>query len=886
MNRIFHILLIILLGCMDVKAAATLTHLTTEGRIDASGLDVYKPRFGWQIVSDRKNVMQKSYRIIVASSYDKLAKNMGDMWDSGTMRSDASQWVEYNGSPLLPNHTYYWKVFVTTNKGKAVASAEAHWSTGLLDAKNWQGKWIGTDSLMENEILGRHSVLAARYLRKTFRIGKTVKKATIHISGLGNYLLFINGKRIGEDVLAPLPTEYNKTVAYDTYDVTSDLSSENAIGVVLAGGHYTGMVQNYQTNVRTSYGLPKLIANLIVEYSDGSNETIATDTTWKLTANGPIRKTSGYDGECYDATKELGNWTSYVYDDNAWENASIVDQPRGILRGNISPNMHIYETANPVKLHRYHGRYIADFGTNGAGRIRLSYHGNKGDTVCIRHAELLKDGDSTLYVDNLRGAQATATYICNGKQADYIPEFTFYGFRYIEITGADNLCSKDITRELVADRMDDACTDFKIIDNSGNNILNSIVDNARRGIRSNYKGMPIDCPQRDERMPWLGDRTVGCLGESYLMNNHALYAKWVSDICDSQRPDGNISDVSPAYWRLYNGNITWPAALPFSCDMLYRQYGDLRPMQDSYDAIKKFLKFVRQKHYNDGLVTYDRYGDWCVPPESPSLVHSQDPSRKTDGQLISTAYYSYICDMMKRYAGKFGYTDDERYFADEAAISQQALNDKFLVNGIYSNGTVTANLLPLAMSISPADRRAAIEDSLISTIVDQNDSHVSAGVIGIQWLMRYLSDSGHGDIAYRMATIDTYPGWGYMVKRGATTIWELWNGDTANPSMNSGNHVMLLGDLLTWCYECLAGIRPDSNGAGFKNIIIKPDYSVSALNGVSASHPSPYGIIRSCWQRSANKISLTITVPPNTTAKVYLPSGKTKCVGSGTYIYK
>lgn len=242
--------------------------------------------------------------------------------------------------------------------------------------------------------------------------------------------------------------------------------------------------------------------------------------------------------------------------------------------------------------------------------------------------------------------------------------------------------------------------------------------------------------------------------------------------------------------------------------------------------------------------------------------------------------------MMKRYACKFGCTDDERYFADEAAISQQALNDKFLVNGIYSNGTVTANLLPLAMNISPAGRRTAIEDSLISTIVDQNDNHVSAGVIGIQWLMRYLSDSGHGDIAYRMATTDTYPGWGYMVKRGATTIWELWNGDTANPSMNSGNHVMLLGDLLTWCYECLAGIRPGSNGAGFKNIVIKPGYSVSALNGVSASPPSPYGIIRSCWQRSANKISLTITVPPNTTAKVYLPSGKTKCVGSGTYIYK
>ena len=449
------------------------------------------------------------------------------------------------------------------------------------------------------------------------------------------------------------------------------------------------------------------------------------------------------------------------------------------------------------------------------------------------------------------------------------------------------LAPEDISRELIADRMDDENYDIRFTGARGHEaeaeMLGKIVANARRGIRSNYKGMPIDCPQRDERMPWLGDRTTGSLGESYLMNNHGLYSKWIGDLRDGQRPDGSVSDVTPSYWRLYNNNITWPAAWPFAAEMLRRQYGDERPLNESYEGLDRFMRVVHDKKFADGLVTYDRYGDWCVPPESPELIHSKDPARKTDGQLISTSYYNYLCRQMAEQARKLGKDDDAKFYDSLAAETLRAINEKYLDKGNYSNATVTANLMPLAMDIVPDTARNAVADNLIKTIVDKNRMHLSAGVIGIQWLMRELSELGRGDIAYHLATTDTYPGWGYMVKNGATTIWELWNGDTADPAMNSGNHVMLLGDLLPWCFEYLAGIAPDDADPGFRHIIMRPDFSIEALNGVEASHPSPYGLIRSKWRRDGKRILWDVTIPTNTTATLYLPDGATKELGSGNH---
>ena len=876
------IFLILLAATALAQAKVELTRLTVEGRKRPLGIDVEQPRLGWQIESDKSNVKQRSYQVIVASTAKKAEALDGDVWSSGRVKSNQSQWIELPVGLMRPNKEYYWRVKVETNRGTTEWSDTEKWTIGLLSPSQWQGEWIGIDSLMPWDSNARNSRLAARYLRKEFATHGKVARATMHICGLGIYTLYINGRKVGNDELTPLATDFTKSVVYNTYDVTSMLSDRNAVGVKLCAGRYYAMRQYTGKAPMRNFGQPRLMANLIIEYADGTTETIASDTSWRLCADGPVRKANYYDGETYDATKELGLWTQPGYDDSAWISARRMSEPGGRLVGNIAPAIHVYATDRPTIIAQDGKRTMLDFGTNGAGRLRISLRGNRGDTVVVRYAETL-NANGTLYTKNLRTAQCRDTIVLGGRPMTWSNDNTYQGFRYAEISGT-KISANDVERELLADRMDDQGTDFSVVgtDTAKSNLINTIVANARRGVRSNYKGFPLDCPQRDERMPWLGDRTTGCLGESYLMDNRALYAKWDADIRQGQRSNGDISDVTPNYWPLYHGSLTWGGALPFSADMLYRQYGDLRPMTDSYEATKRFLAYVKGKFGQDGIITKDKYGDWCVPPESPTLIHSKDPQRTTDGQLIATAYYFYLCRLMQRYATLGNNTADAAYYANEAEQTKAAFNKKFLAGGTYANGTVTANVIPLAMGMVPDEAKKQVEDSLVAKIV-ANDTHLSTGVVGIQWLMRYLSDMGRGDLAYTIATNDTYPSWGYMVKHGATTIWELWNGNTANPSMNSGNHVMLLGDLLPWLYERLGGIQPAA--PGFKEIMLKPDFSIAELTEVNASHPTPYGLIKSQWQRKNGKIEWHVVIPANTTATVCLPNGKQKRIGSGEYSF-
>ena len=863
--------------------------LTVEGRKEPLGLDDLQPRFGWQLVSGENDVRQTGYRLQVSS----MPNGEADVWDSGEVNSDSSQWVAYKGSALSPNKDYFWRVKVTTNKGASDWSTYQKWSTGLLEAKNWKGKWIGLDSLTDDVVMERHSRIACRHLRKTFAINKLVRRATVHVCGLGYYVLNINGQRIGDYLLAPAPTQYDKAAIYDTYDVTTQLSdcesSDCQIEAVLAGGYFFPMTQNYQTNVRSAYGMPKLLLNLIVEYEDGTNDTIATDKSWQVATDGPIRYANLYDGTLID----------YRMKPTQWMQAKVVEAPCQTLRGNMLGGVKAYATEQ-IKgiVKRGENKFILDFGTNNTGRIYLpKVTILAGDTITVRYAELLEiDGKSVstplpcregqgvglqrlgLYTANLRQSQNTDYFVGCGSPVTLTTEFLWHGFRYVEVTGLSESDVRRMQRQLMTD---DLLSTSTIDIDEGDGMLNKILGNARRGILSNYKGIPMDCPQRDERMPWLGDRTMGCFGESYMTHNHTLYAKWMQDICDAQRKDGNISDVSPAYWRLYNGNITWPAALPFGLEMLRLQYGDDRPLRMHTQNVKNFLAFAKKKSGKDGLITYDRYGDWCVPPASLDEVVTKDSTRMTDGALLSSCYYYYICKLLG--------------MDEEAETTKAAINRTFLKNGRYANGTVTANLLPLAMDIVPDSLREAVKANFLQRVAAPSLSgraggeaspHIDCGVIGISWLMRYLSKVGLGHVAYQIAATKTYPGWGYMVENGATTIWELWNGNTANPSMNSGNHVMMLGDFIPWVYECLAGVAPDPAQPGFKHIIMRPDFSIAALNGVTATYPSIYGDISSRWEREDDQITWMVIIPANTTATICLPDGKVKHLGSGTYTFK
>jgi alpha-L-rhamnosidase len=517
------------------------------------------------------------------------------------------------------------------------------------------------------------------------------------------------------------------------------------------------------------------------------------------------------------------------------------------------------------------GTYILDMGQNMAGWLQLKVKGKRGDRITLRYAETLQS-NGNLYTANLRDAKATDIYTLDGQGPEvWHPVFVFHGFRYVAITGYPGTpVLSDFEGQVVYD-------DFATIGRleTSNTLLNHILRNAWWGINANYKGMPIDCPQRNERMPWLGDRATGSLGESYLFDNENLYAKWLDDIEEAQRPDGALPDVAPAYWNYYSDNMTWPGTYILIAQMLYRQFGDEEPIRRHYASMKKWLHYMSDKYEHDGLMTKDKYGDWCVPPESPTLIHSRDSSRMTNGELIATAYYYHLLGIMAQFAAQLHQPD---VFTAKAAVVKTAFNRTFLKNGYYSNNTVTANLLPLCFGLVPEKEHAAVTKHLLDKVAESG--HISTGVVGTQWLMHGLTEFGAPDLAWQLATNKDYPSWGYMVEQGASTIWELWNGNTADPAMNSQNHVMLLGDLLTWCFRDLAGIAPET--AGFKTIRMQPVFP-PGMDSLNASYETPYGLVKSRWQREKNTISWDITVPPNTQALVHLPSGEETRVGSGNY---
>ena len=872
--------------------------LRTERMLSPMSIDTPTPRLGWRIETDRTNVIQKTYRIIVASTREMALKGTGDLWDT-TVDSDQSQWVEYAGKELRSNTTCYWRVMVTTTRGDSEWSDVAKWNVGLLSESDWSGQWIGFDAAKPWDREELHSQLSARYLRREFKLDKPVRKATMYICGLGMYEAFINGRRVGEQVLAPAPTDYRRTVIYNAFDVTDMLQEDNAIAVALGNGRYYTMQQKKKPYKITNFGYPKLRANIIVEFEDGTLKTISTDTKWKLNADGAIRSNNEYDGEVYDARKEFAGWTTTGFDDSKWENAERVAIPTGTLRGAMAPNMKVVREMPAQSITMHGDTAIIDLGQNIAGWLKMKLASTAcGDSVKIRFAETLtKDGH--LYRENLRHALTTDCYVADGKEKDkwWRPTFVYHGFRYAEITGLKNPKKEDFIGEVVSDEME--MTGYF---RSADSTLNKVYHNAVWGILGNYKGMPVDCPQRDERQPWLGDRTRGCLGESFVFDNNLLYGKWDRDIAEAQREDGCIPDVAPAYWNYYSDNVTWPAALPFSMEMRYDQFGDTTAISKFYPNVKKWLSHMAYQYEKDGLMPRDKYGDWCVPPEDIKMIHSQDPGRNTDGKLIATAYYYHINRMMSRFAGILGKTDDKKAFDSKAATVKEAFNKNFLTKNpgtheayggllypdstFYGNNTCTANLLPLAFGmIDDAYVKTEVEKNILKNIITQNKGRISCGVIGVQWLMHALTDMKRSDVAWLLATNKAYPSWGYMAENGATTTWELWNGNTASPKMNSGNHVMLLGDLVSWIYQDLVGINSDPEKPGYKHIRLQPDFSVDEIDYIDGSYQSIYGKIVSKWKKQNGTVVWDVEIPANTTATLTMPDGTTRGIGSGKYSF-
>jgi alpha-L-rhamnosidase len=704
--------------------------------------------------------------------------------------------------------------------------------------------------------------LPARYLRREFKAPAPVQKAVLYFSGLGLSEAVINGQRIGQEELSPHATDYAKTVFYRTFDVTGLVrEGDNAVGCILGNGRY------FAPRIRVpfpmeSYGCPKLLLQLEITHADGTTTRVVSDSTWKISADGAIGWNNEFDGEHYDARKDDPAWALPGYDDARWGKVQPVAAPQGNVRAQTSNPIHKSAIIPAVETWTTkYGTRMFDFGVNLVGWCRGRIHGAGGRKLTIRFAEELESRDA-LSLENLRSAQCADHVILKDGLTEFEPKFIYHGFRYVEVRGeADSV-------ELEACFVHDEVPEAGLFTCS-NDLVNRIVDAAARGIRGNYRSMPTDCPQRDERMGWLGDRAGGAPGEMFLYDVAGLYRKWMGDIREAQGLNGSIPDIAPAFWRMYSDNVTWPSCLPIIPYWLHRHYGDTDVLKETFPAIERWLDLMCG-YLEDGLMPRDIYGDWCVPPETAHLIHSERADRKTAATILASTYLAKNLGLAAGFARLLGRNDlAEKWSARREEIAA-ALNARYFdpAAGSYDNGSQTAALLPLAFELVPEENRRKVFDYLVSRINESGRPALGTGLIGGQWLMRTLTKYGRADIAAALVCREDYPSWGYMIRNGATTIWELWNGDTAEPHMNSRNHVMLLGDLLTWLFEDVAGIQPRE--PGFSRIGLRPHF---VFESAACTHRTIRGPVSSAWKTTGQHIEWTVNLPPNVNADVELPAG-------------
>jgi alpha-L-rhamnosidase len=860
----------------DARMILRVEALRCENLVNPEGIDAADPRLTWSFRSEGRGLVQAAYRVLAAGSREALKAEKGDLWDSGKILSGRSVDIRYGGRRLRPGEACHWKVQVWDGDGNPSAWSEpGFWRAGKTGTASWKAEWIGLERAVgKDDPKSPLTRCSARMLRKEFEVARKVKNAVVFYSGLGLSELYLNGVRVGDEVLSPGLTEYEKRVFYITHDVTSLIrEGANAAGVLLGNGRYFAPRRDEHVSTMR---FPKLIFELRIEFQDGTVREIVSDGTWKLSADGPITANNEYDGEVYDARKEIRGWDLPGFDDSRWMKAGLVEGPAGKLEAQPIAPIRVTQTVKPAALTQPKPHLtVVDMGQNMVGWVRLRVKGGKpGTAVRLRFAETLQK-DGMLYTANLRSARAEDVFILKGDTVEtFEPRFTYHGFRYVEVTGYPGAPDPGaIEGRVIHDALESAGT-FTC----SNSMINRIYGNVVWGVRGNYRSMPTDCPQRDERQGWLGDRAIGSKGESFLFNIHALYRKWMNDIRDSQTEAGSIPDVVPTYWKIYNDNTTWAGTYVILADMLCTQYGDSGVVREHYPSMKKWMGYMT-RYLKDGLMMKDTYGDWCVPPESPLLIHSRDPKRTTPPELIGTAYFYHEARLMEKFARMLALPGDVKAFGDMADGLKAAMNGKlFDRNAVqYANHSATSNLLPLAFDMVPDTARQRIFGNIVEKIMGDADGHTVVGLVGAQWIMRMLSRYGRPDVAAMLATNDTYPSWGYMVRNGATTIWELWNGNTADPAMNSGNHVMLVGDLVIWLFENLGGIQSDPLQPGFKRILMKPE-PCGDVTFANATVRSAYGLIRSEWGIQSGRFLWNVEIPPNSGATLFIPAADEKSV--------
>ena len=829
-------------------------NLKAEFQTNPIGIDV-SPRLSWQIKSDKRDFSQVAYHILVASSLDRLNTEKADVWNSGKVMSSQSLGVNINNRELLSRQRYYWKVRVWKNDREVSDwSGPAYFEMGLLSPNDWKSSWIGYVPGMPGRVL---------YFKGTFVPRMAIKQARAYVSGLGFYELYINRKKVGDHVLDPAQSTYSKRVYYVTYDVGSYFNqTANSIVVPVAPGWL---------------GSPRLRMQIEVTYQDNTTEILNSDRFRSVTG-GPIVSATIFDGENYDArldTDKLytpGIPPGLMNDEWAW--AHNTDDPTGKMIAQKIEPIRVVEKIVPMLKQEVHpGVYVFDAGRNLAGWVALKVSGREGTKVSIRYAETLyKDG--TVNQENLRNAKSTDTYILKGGNVEsWEPSFTYHGFRYFQIEGLPNKPKKDdITVKVV--RTDVAKTGTFECSNPLLNDIHKMVVNTEA---SNLHSVPTDCPQRDERMGWLNDLTVRIEQAIYNFNLSRFYPKFIDDIQDTQDEKGTITCVAPFRFGMRPADPV-SASYLLLAQKCYEFYGDKQIVSEHFDGMKAWVDYLYSRT-KDGIVDYSYYGDWCPPRDFLVDPNGSGVSRDTPGRMISTGYL-YLCSkILSEMATVLGKQDIAVRYTRIANETAQAFNRHYWNEevGGYASNNQASNSFALYLGIVDANRIQRVVNNLVED-VKKHDYHLTTGNLCTKYLLEVLTEYGHVDIAYKIASQTTYPSWGFMLKSGATTLWERWEFLTGD-AMNSHNHPMM-GSVGSWFYKYLLGIVPEFGHPGFEEFIIKP-YMPEKLTYAKGSLETVKGTIKVSWKKEGNMLIMDITIPENTKAKVYIPAKDKKMITEG-----
>jgi alpha-L-rhamnosidase len=920
--------------------------LRCENLTDPHGIDQTSPRLGWVLESSRRTDRQIAYQVLVAGSADLLAKDQGDLWDSGKINSDENAHVVYAGKPLTSRQACFWKVRVWSPLAGSVESwsEPAHFTIGLLAADDWHAKWIDNTAaslaetakmpvkithavytvvkktsttkpvkpidvtsmlsdlagkgalnlLVNNTTMGGdpaldvhkeltvdydlagqpHTITVAEgktlelpehnarlwYLRKSFTTKDQIKSATLYATARGLYELHLNGQRVGDHVLAPDWTDYNKRIRYQAYDVTGMIKpGENAIGGLIANGWYAGHIGNggYQQYGKT----PALLAQLEVTYADGSTEIITTDQTWKAHPS-PTLSTDFMLGENYDARDEISGWDQPGLEDSTWSNVSMPDEKAVPLDAQVSQPVRETGTFVPIKLTEpAPGKWTFDLGQNMVGVVRLKISAAAGTKITLHHAEMLNP-DGTVYTTNLRKAPSVDTYICKGGGVEtWQPKFTFHGFRYVELTGLTDKPAMDAVTGIVLGSDTPHTGSFSCSDAR----INQLMSNIQWGQRGNYLSVPTDCPQRDERLGWMGDAQVFVRTATCNADVEAFFTKWLVDVDDAQHADGAFTDVSPE--RGSNiGTPAWGDAGVICPWTIYFAYGDKRLLEQNLPAMTRWIEWCKS-HSTDLIRDQKKnrggdYGDWLS-------IKANTPK-----DVIGTAYFAYSTHIVAKAYRVLGQKDQADKYDKLFEDIKTAFNKKYVgADGHITGNTQCCYAMALKFELLPEALRPTAAKYLVDDIKAKGN-HLSTGFVGVSYLLPVLTKAGDIGTAYDLLFQDTFPSWLFSVKHGATTIWERWDGWTPDKGfqdagMNSFNHYSL-GSCGEWLYDTVGGIGWDADHPGYKHIILKPTPG-GGLTSAKATIGSPYGSVSSSWTLENGVFTLTATIPVNTTATLHLP---------------